>query len=150
MSAVWWADAFTSPRCPAHCDRRRAGGGVGSAGLNTVGAAVPVLDELRDPERRDHPRRPGVVVQSVRPDGQLRSFRWSGWGSKTAVGRGKARYCDNGCNAYRSATIRLTSRRRLCEAPATNFYLRYRLTGTSLTALLDGTTLRSGPLSFCP
>ncbi|CAB4953712.1 unannotated protein [freshwater metagenome] len=81
---------------------------------------------------------------------QFRSFRWSGWGSKTAVGRGKARYCDNGCNAYRSATIRLTSRQRLCEAPATNFYLRYRFTGKSLAALLDGTTLRSGPLSFCP
>lgn len=96
---------------------------------------------------------PVSSIKALGPMGsyaQFESLLWSNWGAKATVGRGKARYCDDGCNAYRSATIRLSLRKRLCKAPATDFYLRYKFAGKSLTVLSTGATLGSGQLQFCP
>lgn len=76
---------------------------------------------------------------------QIRRLRWGRWGRSPVTARGRARYCSDRCDSWRSITIVLSRRRSvICGDSASQYeYTRYRLSGFAYIS--SSRTFRSMP-----
>lgn len=103
---------------------------------------IPNNDEEFSSETLDGPTANFDATADFHSVYQMRNFRWEGWGSATATGKGRVRLCADTCDEWRQVSIELSNIKGIeCgDNEPFSYYTRYRLTGFGSS---DGDSLPS-------